>query len=192
MFRRLDTSPWLLHSHGLIPESTSSTTCVLLHSQANPHPIQQQRPSLLGWHLLIPSTAYVFLKVFLLFSFLETGSHYVAQAVFELVILLPQPLEAWDYRCIPLCPAKKMTVNTLLLNKKSTEARCRWLPPVNPSYLGGWDQEDCVLRPAWVNSSWDLISKITRVKWTGGVAPVTEHLLLQAWSPEFKHRSHQN
>jgi hypothetical protein len=25
----------------------------------------------------------------------------------------------------------------------------------NPSYLGGWDQEDCSSRPKWGNSSWD-------------------------------------
>jgi hypothetical protein len=33
------------------------------------------------------------------------------------------------------------------------------------------------LRPAWANSSRDHISKITRAKWTGGVAQVAEHLL---------------
>jgi hypothetical protein len=31
--------------------------------------------------------------------FFETGSHCVAQAGLELVILLPQPLKCWDYRC---------------------------------------------------------------------------------------------
>jgi hypothetical protein len=48
---------------------------------------------------------------------------------------------------------------------------------LNPSYLGGQDQEDCGLRPARTNSSRDRISKITRAKWTGGVAQVEEHLL---------------
>jgi hypothetical protein len=33
------------------------------------------------------------------------------------------------------------------------------------------------LRPAWANSSRHLISKITRAKWTGGVAQVVECLL---------------
>jgi hypothetical protein len=40
----------------------------------------------------------------------------------------------------------------------------------NPSYLGGWGWEDWDLRPAGANSLQDLISKITRTKWTGGVA----------------------
>jgi hypothetical protein len=44
----------------------------------------------------------------------------------------------------------------------------------NPSYLGGWDQEDCGSRPAWANSSQDPISKITRAKWTEGVAQVIQ------------------
>jgi hypothetical protein len=39
-----------------------------------------------------------------------------------------------------------------------------------PNYLGGWDEEDCSLRPAQTNSSQDPITKITRAKWTGGVA----------------------
>jgi hypothetical protein len=46
----------------------------------------------------------------------------------------------------------------------------------NPSYLGGGDQEDLSLRPTWANSSQDPISKITRTKWTGGVAQTVEHL----------------
>jgi hypothetical protein len=45
-----------------------------------------------------------------------------------------------------------------------------------PSYLGGWYQEDCGSSPAQENSSQDPIFKITRVKWTGGVAQVVEHL----------------
>jgi hypothetical protein len=44
----------------------------------------------------------------------------------------------------------------------------------NPSYLGGWDQEDWGRRPAPANTSWDPISKITR---TGGVTQAVEHLL---------------
>jgi hypothetical protein len=41
----------------------------------------------------------------LLFIYLETGSHYVAQAGLELVILLPQPPTCWDCGCPPLHPA---------------------------------------------------------------------------------------
>jgi hypothetical protein len=40
------------------------------------------------------------------------------------------------------------------------------------------------------NSSGDLISKITRAKWTGGVAQVVAPAL-QVQSPEFKPQSHQ-
>jgi hypothetical protein len=40
--------------------------------------------------------------------------------------------------------------------------------------LGGWDWEDHSSRPAQANSWQDPISKITRGKWTGGVAqPLT-------------------
>jgi hypothetical protein len=38
-----------------------------------------------------------------------------------------------------------------------------WVPVAhacNPSYLGGWDQEDHGSRPSRANSSWDPISKI--------------------------------
>ena len=34
------------------------------------------------------------------FVFLKTGSSYEAHALLELPILLPQPPECWDYRCV--------------------------------------------------------------------------------------------
>jgi hypothetical protein len=40
----------------------------------------------------------------------------------------------------------------------------------NPSYMGGWDHEDPSSRPAWANSSWHPISKLTRAKWTKAVS----------------------
>jgi hypothetical protein len=46
----------------------------------------------------------------------------------------------------------------------------------NPSYLGGWDWEDCGLRPLKENSSQDPVSKVTRVKWTGGMAQGVQHV----------------
>jgi hypothetical protein len=46
----------------------------------------------------------------------------------------------------------------------------------NPSYVGGWDQEDHGSGPVWANSLWDPIFKITRAKWTGGLAQVLECL----------------
>jgi hypothetical protein len=42
----------------------------------------------------------------------------------------------------------------------------------NPTYLGGWDQEDWCSMAAQANSLRDSISKITRPKQTGGVAQV--------------------
>jgi hypothetical protein len=41
----------------------------------------------------------------------------------------------------------------------------------NPSYSGGRDQEDCGLKPAWANRSWDPISKklITQKGWWNGI-----------------------
>jgi hypothetical protein len=47
----------------------------------------------------------------------------------------------------------------------------------NPSYLGGRDREGHGLRPAHANIFQDPISKITRAKWTGGVAQLVEYLL---------------
>jgi hypothetical protein len=60
------------------------------------------------------------------------------------------------------------------------KAYVSWTPVThtcNPSYLGAWDQEDHGSRTAQANSSQDLISKITRAKWTRGVAQAVEHLL---------------
>jgi hypothetical protein len=58
----------------------------------------------------------------------------------------------------------------------------RWVPVAhtyNPSCSGDWDQEDHGFRPAWANTLWDPISKITRVKWTGGEAQATERRLCE-------------
>jgi hypothetical protein len=57
--------------------------------------------------------------------------------------------------------------------------------------LATWeiDQEDHGLRPAWVNSLQYSISKISRAKWTGGVAQAVEYLLCNC---EFIPQSHQN
>jgi hypothetical protein len=58
-----------------------------------------------------------------------------------------------------------------------------WAHTCNPSYLGGWDWEDRHSRPTQANICETPISKITRAKWTGGVAQAVEWLL---WSPGFK------
>jgi hypothetical protein len=60
----------------------------------------------------------------------------------------------------------------------------------NPKCLGGWDQEDDSLRPAWANSSWDPISKITRVKWTESVAQAEEHMLWKHETMSSYHNLH--
>jgi hypothetical protein len=39
----------------------------------------------------------------------EAGSHCTAQVGLKLKILLPQPLEHWDYRCAPPCRALKFS-----------------------------------------------------------------------------------
>jgi hypothetical protein len=51
---------------------------------------------------------------FLLFS--ETGSHHVAQAGLEPVILLPVHPEGWDYRCAPVMTSLPLFCN-ILVNK---------------------------------------------------------------------------
>jgi hypothetical protein len=56
-----------------------------------------------------------------------------------------------------------------------------WAPVAhacNPSYSGGRDQKNRSLKPAWVNSSRDPISRNPSQKWAGGVA--------QGEGPEYK------
>jgi hypothetical protein len=65
-----------------------------------------------------------------------------------------------------------------LTTEKEAEARHSLVTHAcNPGYLGGFDQEGRSSKPAWANSSQDPISKITRVKWTRGMAHAVEHLL---------------
>jgi hypothetical protein len=54
----------------------------------------------------------------------------------------------------------------------------------NPGYSGGRDQENCNLKPAWTNSSWDsYLEKNPLQKRACGVA--------QGIGPEFKPQHHQ-
>jgi hypothetical protein len=46
-------------------------------------------------------------------DFFKTGSHYVAQARFELVLILPQPPKYWDYRSKSLHLAYSMSFDHL-------------------------------------------------------------------------------
>jgi hypothetical protein len=46
------------------------------------------------------------LFIFKILVVFETRTCYIAQAGLELVILLPQPPEYWDYGDAPPCPAK--------------------------------------------------------------------------------------
>jgi hypothetical protein len=48
----------------------------------------------------------------------------------------------------------------------------------NPNCLGAKNQESCALRAVLANSLKDPIAKITRGKWTGGVAQAVECLLV--------------
>jgi hypothetical protein len=50
------------------------------------------------------------------------------------------------------------------LNKDVTESRAPLAHAYNPSYLGSRDQVGHSLRPSWVNSSQDPISKIPNTK----------------------------
>jgi hypothetical protein len=56
----------------------------------------------------------------------------------------------------------------------------------NPSSLGGWDLEDCDLRPAWANSSWDpqLQNNQSEMDWRCGSNCRTP--AFQVPSPEFE------
>jgi hypothetical protein len=64
-------------------------------------------------------------------------------------------------------------VNLRMLNNECRKKQLRWVPVAhacNPSYSGGRDQEDHVLKPAWANNSQDPISKKPITKkgyWSG-------------------------
>jgi hypothetical protein len=60
----------------------------------------------------------------------------------------------------------------------------------NPSYLGGWDQEDWDLRPAQANSSQDPIATITRAKMNWRCGSSSNAPALQARSTGFKPQSY--
>jgi hypothetical protein len=69
-----------------------------------------------------------------------------------------------------------------------------WVPVAHTytaSYFGGWDWEDHSSRPTLANSWGDPISKITRAKWTGGVAKALEHLFCKC-VPWVQTQSHQS
>jgi hypothetical protein len=55
----------------------------------------------------------------------ETESQNVAQADLELSILLPQPPECYDYRCITLCPVLKVFLKLLGEWSRKTMRRVR-------------------------------------------------------------------
>jgi hypothetical protein len=119
----------------------------------------------------------------------KAGSHYVAQAGLEPVILLLQPTEWWNYRCASSYPAFvlymncKFTFLPFLLDSKLLDAgtvafivisffalRIRQLSRVpvahtcNSSYVGGRDHENHCSKSAWANSSRDPILKIPITK----------------------------
>jgi hypothetical protein len=57
-----------------------------------------------GHCILEETNIYIYVHIYMHiytptnFFFFDTGYHYVAQAAFELVILLPQSPKCWDYR----------------------------------------------------------------------------------------------
>jgi hypothetical protein len=84
-----------------------------------------------------------------------------------------------------LCKSKMMqpiweTIWQFLITSKTNLDQV----PVAHAWNPGWDWEDYSLRPAQENSLRDPITKLTKAKWTGGIAQVVA--ALQVWSPEFK------
>jgi hypothetical protein len=62
-----------------------------------------------------------------------------------------------DYRHELWCPAAEMFLKVLFIKVKNFQAQ--WLTPVNSSYSGGRDQEDCGSKPVQAKSLRDPISK---------------------------------
>jgi hypothetical protein len=104
--------------------------------------------------------------------------------------------QSWAWWHMPVIPATAGSINRRTAYSpvwakkqwdpfsKITRAKTAdgdWNHICNPSYLGGRDQEDHSLKPAWANSSLDPISKKSpsyKKKRAGGVA--------QGEGPEFK------
>jgi hypothetical protein len=63
------------------------------------------------------------------------------------------------------------------VKKKKKNCQVPVVPAYNPSYLGGLRLRGSWFQLAWADSLQDPISKITRAKWTGGVAQVVDCLL---------------
>jgi hypothetical protein len=82
----------------------------------------------------------------------------------------------WSLCLLPTNPTVNPCISDIQTELKSN---CQVLVThvCNVSYLGRWDWEDSGSRPAWQNSLWDLISKISRAKWTGSVAQIAAYLL---------------
>jgi hypothetical protein len=69
------------------------------------------------------------------------------------------PLFYWGF--LHLCSSKRLACSAMLVAHA-----------YNPRYSSGRDQGDCGLKPAWANSLWDPISKVSNTcKRTGGVGP---------------------
>jgi hypothetical protein len=80
----------------------------------------------------------------------------------------------------------------IILDLKSILCQVPVTHACNPSYMGVWDQEDCGLRPAQANSSWDsnLQNNQSKMEWRCGSSSRTP--ALRIWSPELKPQSQQN
>jgi hypothetical protein len=95
--------------------------------------------------------------------------------LYGVIHFLPRSINVW--LCICHAHQGLLLDSIKPWDSKLSEGQVLVAHAYNPSYLGGWDLEDCGLRPAWANSSWDSISKIPWAKWTGGVDQAVEYLL---------------
>jgi hypothetical protein len=62
--------------------------------------------------VFVSGLVFCFLRQSLAYRLTWTGSYFVAQAGLELSILLPQPLECWEYRHAAPCLAKMWIFRT--------------------------------------------------------------------------------
>jgi hypothetical protein len=106
--------------------------------------------------------------------------------------LLSRTVNDTSCLCRGQCGRVPFLINLTIVEKKKNEKLSQALVAhtCNPSYLGGWDQEDHSSRPSPENSSQDSISRITReTDWRCGSkdrAPA-----LQSCSPESNLQSYQ-
>lgn len=98
---------------GIVAHAFNTSTREKKAGQPRLHSEFQSSQSYIAWPWLKKRSLYTYI-----YWLTKTSSYCVAQAGFELLILLPQPLECWDYRYSSLlCFFPALNITGFLLNR---------------------------------------------------------------------------